>query len=566
LTNGVWLLLLIWGVGGRSLVARAQGQPKPSLRKISIRCQAAPLPGLLQDISRQGKFYFSYDSRLIDNDALVTLDVDRAEVGVVLERILPSGIGWKERGNYIYLQRSPVLTAATGVVRDALTGEPLSDATVYSPDPLGATLTNADGSFNLKMKSSKPYTLVVRRMAYSDTSILCMGGCRGLEISLNPELYSLDSFTVSSSKRFQNQWYSRLVTNARTRLLLLNLDSALLKAPYQLSLLPGLGTHGRMAPQVGNQLSINIIGGYHSYVDGFEGAGVFNITRNDAKYVQTAGVANLVGGAVTGFQGAGVYNQCRQVTGAQAAGVCNMALGRVQGSQLAGVANFCRDSVTGTQAAATINLAAGQVSGTQLSAGVNVALEGIEGLQLGLVNYTTVLKGVQLGLVNISDTADGCTIGLLNIVKHGYHRLGLHFNDVQDLELSLSTGTSNLYTILLAASNYDHPDQYSVGAGFGTQIRRWGQASLHLEATSQYLNLDSWRQLHLLNRAALTAQVLLARGVRVTGGPVYNVYVESKVNGDYRPVLPEVRRGGAVHDFDKGVRGWAGFQIGVSLF
>ena len=49
--------------------------------------------------------------------------------------------------------------------------------------------------------------------------------------------------------------------------------------PFQVSLVPGLGSHGKMSGQVVNNFSLNVFGGYTAGTNGSELGGLFNIDK-----------------------------------------------------------------------------------------------------------------------------------------------------------------------------------------------------------------------------------------------------------------------------------------------
>src|SRR5690606_29239387 len=135
-----------------------------------------------------------------------------------------------------------------------------------------------------------------------------------------------DSMVVESTAM------GRFLLSARQKVQTMNLKKFFTTRPFQISFTPGLGTHGRLSPQVINHFSLNILGGYNGGVDGFEVGGLFNINKKDVQYFQAAGVFNLTGGRMNGFQVAGVNNTVLDsVSGAQVAGVNNMVKGNFTG-------------------------------------------------------------------------------------------------------------------------------------------------------------------------------------------------------------------------------------------
>ncbi len=125
----------------------------------------------------------------------------------------------------------------------------------------------------------------------------------------------------------------------------LNLDGFFSKQPFQFSLTPGLGSHGRMGAQVINKFSLNILGGYTAGVNGFELGTLFNIVKQDMKYVEIAGLFNIVGGKASGIQVAGLYNSVLDsVSGIQIAGLSNIAARDMKGIQVGGIYNHAYHS------------------------------------------------------------------------------------------------------------------------------------------------------------------------------------------------------------------------------
>ena len=96
-----------------------------------------------------------------------------------------------------------------------------------------------------------------------------------------------------------------------------------LHLPMTISLIPWISTAGFQDPNrnITTNLSINIIAGYHTKLDGLELGGVLNIKGVEARGAQLAGVGNIVGGDVDGFQISGGLNATgRDVEGFQSRG------------------------------------------------------------------------------------------------------------------------------------------------------------------------------------------------------------------------------------------------------
>src|SRR5206468_2185877 len=88
----------------------------------------------------------------------------------------------------------------------------------------------------------------------------------------------------------------------------LNIGNFIATRPFQISITPGLSTHGKLSPQVINNASLNVLGGYTGGVRGAEVGGLFNLNRRYMEGAQIAGLFNLTGSYVNGVQAAGIYN------------------------------------------------------------------------------------------------------------------------------------------------------------------------------------------------------------------------------------------------------------------
>ena len=249
--------------------------------------------------------------------------------------------------------------------------------------------------------------------------------------------------------------------------------------PFQLSLVPFIGTEGEEAQEHIYKVSLNIfagltggvegieIGGFlnmnrftmnglqaagfgntvagrvegmqfagffnanNSSTRGFQGAGFVNLVNDDANAVQGSGFANIVNGNVRGIQGTGFANIVNgDIRGVQAAGFANIASGEGRLVQAAGFANISGGSIQGVQAAGFGNIAeqakgvqaaafgniAGQAEGVQASSFMNIARE-MEGIQAsGFLNVAGDIEGVQAaGFINIASNVQGLQVGFINI-------------------------------------------------------------------------------------------------------------------------------------------------------
>ena len=301
-----------------------------------------------------------------------------------------------------------------------------------------------------------------------------------------------------------------------------------LHLPMTISLIPWISTAGFQDPNrnITTNLSLNIIAGYHTKLDGIELGGILNMKGIEARGAQFAGVGNIVGRDLDGFQISGGLNAVgRDVEGFQASGGLNVsgrdldgfqmaaginATGRsVRGFQGAGGGNFAGRNLQGLQITSGLNLVggnvlsqslqiaagvnvAGNLEGTQISAATNIALgwdqetnvpytgtqismvniaPGGIGTQIGLLNIAGHVETSQVGLLNVSGRMSGIPIGLISFVKNNPLHLQLWGSDTEVANLGVRLGSRHFYSLLMVGS-YPHGDlgRWSSGFGIGGHI------------------------------------------------------------------------------------------------
>ena len=301
-----------------------------------------------------------------------------------------------------------------------------------------------------------------------------------------------------------------------------------LHLPMTISLIPWISTAGFQDPNrnITTNLSINIIAGYHTKLDGIELGGILNMKGIEARGAQFAGVGNLVGRDLDGFQvstglnavgrnvegfqaSAGLNVSGRDLNGFQVAAGINATGRSVRGFQGAGGGNFAGRNLQGLQITSGLNLVggnvlsqslqiaagvniAGNLEGTQISAATNIALgwdqeanipytgtqismvniaHGDIDTQIGLLNIAGHVETSQVGLLNISGRMSGIPIGLISFVKNNPLHLQLWGSDTEVANLGVRLGSRHVYSLLMVGS-YPHGDlgRWSSGFGIGGHI------------------------------------------------------------------------------------------------
>ena len=523
---------------------------------VTLNCNNRPLGEVLQSIGRQGGFSFSYNSRIINNKKPVSIMVMHRPVGEILDKLFEGNYQYKEVAGHVILQ--PVNEKwyiLSGYVQDASTGLAISDASVYERTQLIAANTNDKGYFRLRLRDKYPTAhITISKESYTDTTmVFSAGGEQVYNLPVRPAtVHIMDSVVVRPRGKVSDNFFGRLFLSSRQRLQALNIAGFMANRPYQVSLVPGLGTHGSMSGQVVNKVSLNVIGGYTAGASGAEVGGVFNLTKDRVVGTQIAGVFNIVGGKTTGAELAGLYNGLQDsVEGVAVAGIMNTIKGNAEGVLVAGIVNYVQANSTGTHIAGIANVERGELKGIQIA---------------GIANYARKLSGLQIGLVNIADSTDGYMLGLVNLSRNGYHKAVISANEILPLNVALKTGNRKLYTIVLSGMSFGNGNKaYSFGAGIGREFPLGKRLSVTTELTFQHLYLGDWDYANFLYRAQPDLNIKLNKFLTVFAGPAISIYqaraapANEGYKHDIAPYDPMIKMG-------KDMNGWIGWHVGLVLF
>jgi hypothetical protein len=548
--------IFLFGLFLASQAAIAQALLQKSVR---VNANNTPLNEVLRSIGSQGGFSFSYNSNVIAGKRLVTLNATSVTVQTALDALLKGTCTYKTVGNHIVLQASKEkYYQITGYVIDATSGAGVPEASVYEQQQLLATVTDKEGFFTLKLRHKYPTADIrISKELYQDT-VVYLGSAEDKVYRLHVRpatLHSLDEVVVSSNprKRFLDNLLNRLLLSRNLKAQTRNITRFIAERPLQTSVIPGVGTHGKLGASVVNKFSLNIFGGYTAGVDGLEIGGLFNLDGGDVGVVQVGGLFNVVEGNVSGVQVGGLSNYVGgKVDGVQVGGISNLAIDTVDGVQLAGVANLGKGVASGVQIAGVANVA-NSVKGTQIA---------------GVVNYARKLEGIQIGLINLADSLEGTAIGLINLSKNGYHKLAFYSDEVVWMNTALKTGTPALYTILLSGFNPGSMDKaFTFGAGLGHQSRFSKSWSLTTEATVQYLYLGDWDHTHFLYRLRPSLCYQPTKWLSFFTGPSISMYEDNKAaRNAFDYIQNPTERGHGNFGIVNDMKGWFGWQFGVALF
>ncbi len=569
-------------------------------KPVDISLRGQPVSAVLKSMSEQGKFYFSYNSNLIAGDSLVTLNVTRQPLRQVLDELFQNRFQYKEKGDYLIIL--PAVREKSfhisGLILDDETGKPVDYASVYSRQLLVSTLSEDDGGFRLRIRERTfPIYLTVSKVGYGDTTMVITSTEESARtMRIQPRAVDLDPLIVRYSEG-ESTWLGRLFLSQRLRAQSRNIGRFFVALPYQASLTPGLGTHGRMSGQVVNKFSLNVAGGYTAGVNGVEIAGGFNISKENVRYVQLAGAFNVVSGDVDGVQVAGFSNNVldslhgvqvsgfsgmvrKHVDGAQISGFLSRAGGGMAGAQVTGAISLIRNGghgaqisggynqvrgiFEGVQIAGAANNARDSIRATQISGGLNIA-RNIRGVQLAPFNYAKVLRGVQIGIVNIADSSSGASIGLFNIIRKSTSNISVYATDIAPFNVAWKMGTHRFYSLLVAGTGIDNSKKVrTFGAGFGREFFPFKRTGFFIEILSQNIYLGDWNAMPSLYRLQIAGTYKVGKRFLLFGGPSYSIYDNDGIETQrgYKPFppsgYPKIGFG------SQKVSSWIGWQAGLS--
>jgi len=534
-------------------------------RKISVNEDNAGMEKVLQSVSQEGGFTFSYAPRVIQGSDLVSVHAENQPVRMILDELFKGQVTYKERGNHIILIRKEVKEqdessslVISGYIKDE-DGAVITEASVFEKKSRESTISNQYGFYKLKLDKGKDpeIALFINKDRYKDTVIYVRQvGQSIINITLIPEeenAEGTDSTAIRDSLLHADQiaFFNFLAgqeAEANNR----NISYTTCKE-LQFSVVPFVGTNGALSGITVNDYSFNWFGGYSMGTRKMELGGLFNIDRDSVKYVQGAGLFNFAGGPVEGVQAGGLANfNMKTFEGVQVAGLANFDADSLKGVQAAGLANINVKNVTGAQGAGLLNLNIGSTNGLQFAGLMNVSTKKSTGIQAaglvnvsveeqtgaqvsGLVNYATIVHGTQIGLLNIADSVDGVPLGLLSFVNKGYHQLEFSADEIYPLNASFRTGVRQLYNILAVGMKLDSLEeiQWYFGYGLGSAINLGKNWQLNLDLTvNQPLRSNILNRFSPLSRFNLMVEKRFNKYLSIAAGPSFN-YLVYKSTDDY---------------------------------
>ncbi len=165
---------------------------------LSLKLNNSSVKNVLLTIEDQTEYYFLYSSKMIDTNRKVSIDMQGAKIGDILEKLFKgTNVSYTIEGRQIVLSSDDqvinALTAqqrvVTGVVSDA-SGQPLPGASVVIKGTTAGTVTDVDGRFSLPVPAGNQ-TLVFSFVGMK-TVELAVEGRSKVDVKLEEETVGID--------------------------------------------------------------------------------------------------------------------------------------------------------------------------------------------------------------------------------------------------------------------------------------------------------------------------------------------------------------------------------------
>lgn len=382
---------------------------------------------VLHQIEDQTQLKFSYNTKLINRDSVLSYRVVDISLEQVIDELFFERISPKVIGRHIVLlekqkekkkaTKARVLFFA-GQLINARTQQPIENASIYDISSRETVLSDSLGQFELQINSSiERRNFGIAKRSYLDTIIsVDLKSNMAHEIRLKPMSIKIAQMAPKSTALIPIEQKSDFLMGMVSKDALItseNLSYIYEQRLAQVSFFPIIGTNLTSSGIIENKMSLNVFGGYNGGVRGFELGGLFNIVDNNVTGLQIGGLSNMVAGKTKGAQFAGLVNKNKKdVIGLQIAGVGNWTSDSLRGVQIAGIFNLNQGSVVGLQIGGIVSTSLGNVEGAQYSGIANIIATDLKGIQI--VGISNLVKGDALGLqlAGITNVNKGNTKGL----------------------------------------------------------------------------------------------------------------------------------------------------------
>lgn len=235
--------------------------------KISLNLKNTSVEKVLQTIEEKSDYYFLYNSKLIDVDRKIDIQVKDESIASVLNRLFDIGtVDYEVKGVQIILHPKELASFAqrmdvgqqqrrqvAGVITDER-GEPIIGANVVEKGTTNGTITNVDGNFSFKVEENA--VLHISYIGYLELEI-SITGKTSINITLKEDTKALEELVVVGYGTMNRRNLSTAISTVKTE----NISKAAVSNMSQMLMGRAAGLAANLqSPQPGGDVSLSIRG------------------------------------------------------------------------------------------------------------------------------------------------------------------------------------------------------------------------------------------------------------------------------------------------------------------
>jgi len=263
-----------WGLAQQKLAAEIQ---MPAFSKATVG-------EVFQLLKERQDVLFSFNGNILQMDSVIYPRAYKGNLYDYLDGILGKEYSFKELGKHIIVQYTPQRMSVdfevqtprkdkvviTGYIKNIRTNNPISNASIFDRSALLSTLTDKNGYFELDVKKKSNLIAVnVSKEMFRDTSVMVIFPIEAKIGDKEKRQYGYFEGYEEDHGLYKS-FFGRIFLSPAQQIQSMNLGGMFLYSPYQISMTPGLSSHGFIRSQIVNKFSLNIIGGATAGVRGVE--------------------------------------------------------------------------------------------------------------------------------------------------------------------------------------------------------------------------------------------------------------------------------------------------------
>jgi hypothetical protein len=199
LTSYLVLLTIFQAVAGNSYSQNT---------RLSFKMNDAKVKDVLNVIEEKSEFYFLFNSKLVDVDRKVDINVSNQQIDKILTNLFAGyNVGYTVMDRQIIIQPTDVPTeiiseqqrVISGVVKDE-SGEPIPGVTVLVKGSTRGALTDMDGKYQLNLAAGDK--VLVFSFVGMKSQEVTIGNQRSINVTMVSETIGIEEVVASNINRF----------------------------------------------------------------------------------------------------------------------------------------------------------------------------------------------------------------------------------------------------------------------------------------------------------------------------------------------------------------------------